>query len=79
MALSAVVLIGIQFWYADQGGVYILWYLPLVLLLVFRPNLAGHRPGVLQPDTDWLTHVQRRIWGLPARLPKTSDSLVRVR
>ena len=40
LALSAAVLIGIQFWYADQGGVYVLWYLPLLLLLVFRPNLA---------------------------------------
>src|SRR5205807_10190233 len=39
ITLCAAVVLGIQFWYADQGGVYVLWYLPLLLLLVFRPNL----------------------------------------
>ena len=32
IALSAAVLIGVQFWHADQGGLYVLWYLPLILL-----------------------------------------------
>ena len=27
IALSAAVLIGVQFWHADRGGVYVLWYL----------------------------------------------------
>ena len=40
IALSAASLISIQFWYADQGGIYVLWYLPLLLLLMFRPNLS---------------------------------------
>ena len=44
MALSAAVLISIQFWYADRGGVYILWYLPLLLLTIFRPNLEDRVP-----------------------------------
>jgi hypothetical protein len=44
LALSAAVLIGIQFWYADRGGTYVLWYLPLLLLLVFRPNLTACQP-----------------------------------
>src|SRR5262249_16663969 len=44
LALSAAILISIQFWYADHGGVYVLWYLPLVLLLVFRPNLSDRQP-----------------------------------
>jgi hypothetical protein len=49
MALSAAVLIGIQFWYSDHGGVYVLWYLPLLLLLAFRPNLAERRPALVPP------------------------------
>jgi hypothetical protein len=49
MALSAAVLIGIQFWYSDHGGVYVLWYLPLLLLLAFRPNLAERRPAWVPP------------------------------
>jgi hypothetical protein len=60
IALSAAALIGIQFWYANQGGLYVLWYLPLLLLLVFRPNLAERRPGVIDPQTDWV--ARRRAW-----------------
>jgi hypothetical protein len=57
LALSTAVLIGIQFWYADQGGVYVLWYLPFYLLMIFRPNLSGRRPPVIQSDSDWLTRL----------------------
>ena len=59
LALSAAVLIGIQFWYADRGGVYVLWYLPLLLLLVFRPNLSDRRPLPIHPETDWLYRLGR--------------------
>src|SRR5262249_33745098 len=31
LALSAALLIGIQFWFADHGGMYVFWYLPLFL------------------------------------------------
>ena len=34
-------MIGTQFWY-QQGGVYVLWYLPLLLLVVFRPVMTNH-------------------------------------
>ncbi len=61
IALSAAVLIGMQFWYADQGGVYVLWYLPLLLLLVFRPNLSERRPAEINGDTDWLARAGRRM------------------
>ncbi len=44
LAISAAVLIGIQFWYADRGGLYVLWYAPLVVLIVLRPNLADQEP-----------------------------------
>jgi hypothetical protein len=59
LALSTALLIGIQFWYADEGGVYVLWYLPLLLLLVFRPNLADRRSPVIVPETDWLRRLGR--------------------
>jgi hypothetical protein len=60
IALSAAVLIGIQFWYADQGGVYVLWYLPLLVLMIFRPNLAD-RFAPPQPTTpSWPARVLAR-------------------
>src|SRR5207249_1552206 len=48
LALLAAVLIGLQLWYADHGGIYVLWYLPLLLLLLFRPNLSDRRPPPLE-------------------------------
>lgn len=39
LSLSAAIMLGTQFWQAHQGGVYMAWYLPLLLLTVFRPNL----------------------------------------
>jgi hypothetical protein len=79
LALSAAVLIGMQFWYADQGGVYVLWYLPLILLLVFRPNLSDRRPLVIQPETDWLTRFGRVLGRGFARLLRLPQPLSRVR
>ena len=61
LALTTAVLIGIQFWYADQGGVYVLWYLPFLLLLVFRPNLSACLPPI--PAETWLTRLCRRVVG----------------
>ena len=39
MASSAAIVIGTQLWYPAQGSVYVLWYLPLLLMVVFRPPL----------------------------------------
>ena len=44
LAASALVIVGTQFWYPRQGGVFILWYLPLLLLVVFRPRLVHLLP-----------------------------------
>ena len=41
VSYTAVVMIAVQFWHGFGGGLYMAWYLPLVLLAVFRPNLGG--------------------------------------
>jgi hypothetical protein len=46
MAHSTALVVGTQFWYPHQGGVYLLWYLPLLLMVVFRPRLMN----LLPPD-----------------------------
>jgi hypothetical protein len=38
---SAAVMLATQFWYAEGGLLYMNWYLPLLLLTVFRPNLEN--------------------------------------
>lgn len=49
IALSAALLVASQFWYLDEGGTLVLLYLPLVLLMMFRPNLATKRPLLRTP------------------------------
>jgi hypothetical protein len=36
---SAALMLATQFWHAHSGGLALAWYLPLLLLTVFRPNL----------------------------------------
>ncbi len=36
---TAAIIVATQFWYPQQGGVYVLWYLPALLLMVFRPKM----------------------------------------
>lgn len=70
IALSAAVLIGVQFWYADRGGIYVLWYLPLLILVTFRPNLSSHRPPLRpQRPSRFLRWLRRRIARSVSRQP----------
>jgi len=46
IAHSTAIIVGTQFWYPQRGGVYSLWYLPLLLVVVFRPTLSH----LLPPD-----------------------------
>jgi hypothetical protein len=39
LSCSAAVMLAVQFWHPYQGGLYAAWYLPLLLLTIFRPNL----------------------------------------
>jgi hypothetical protein len=39
LACSAAIMLGTQFWKAYEGGTFMAWYLPLLILVIFRPNL----------------------------------------
>ena len=39
ISCTAAVMLGTQFWHPTTSGLAMAWYLPLVLLTVFRPNL----------------------------------------
>jgi hypothetical protein len=62
IALSAALLIGIQFWHPDRGGVYVLWYLPLVLLMVFRPNLTAAEPPAAEAGAGLMARLAGAAW-----------------
>lgn len=39
MSCSAAIMTAAQFWHGYGGGLYMAWFVPLILLTVFRPNL----------------------------------------
>jgi hypothetical protein len=39
LSCSAAVMLATQFWHPRGGGLFMAWYLPLLLLTIFRPNL----------------------------------------
>jgi hypothetical protein len=39
ISYTAAVMLATQFWHAHSGGLALAWYLPLLLLTIFRPNL----------------------------------------
>ena len=61
MSSSAALMVAAQFWHGYGGGLYIAWFIPLLLLVIFRPNLqdriaakvvVGKQPKTLFGDTE---------------------------
>ena len=59
---SAAVMLGTQFWHAHGGGLFMAWYLPLLLLTIFRPNLED-RIAVSVLGFRWLPRLRRPAAG----------------
>jgi len=78
LALSAAILVGTQFWFADRGGLHVLWYLPLMLLVIFRPNLADRYPTPIDPENDWVRRLRERVMRFIHRSVKAPDPAVPV-
>jgi hypothetical protein len=56
LSCSAAVMLGTQFWYPDGGLLHMNWYLPLLLMTIYRPNLE-HRVAT---TTVAMRSVRRR-------------------
>ncbi len=59
LSYNAAIIVFTQFWYPQLGGVYVLWYLPLIILVIFRPRLlaqcdypAPHVQQVTRPEIN---------------------------
>lgn len=53
LSCSATVMLAAQFWHGHGGGIYMAWYLPLLLLTIFRPNLEDRVAMAVLGET-WL-------------------------
>lgn len=60
LARSAAIIVGTQFWYPQDGGVYLLWYVPLLLAVIFRPALSHLTPPPLV-EWPWQRHARAGI------------------
>jgi hypothetical protein len=59
---TAALVVATQFWYSHQGGIYVLWYLPLLLLVVFRPRLASVTArGAGDPGPGWYEPIGSHV------------------
>jgi ABC-type proline/glycine betaine transport system permease subunit len=50
---TAALMLGAQFWHGEDGGLCMAWYLPLLLLTIFRPNLED-RVALSVLSEGWL-------------------------
>ncbi len=61
LSCSAAIMLATQFWHGWDGGLFVGWYLPLVILVVLRPNLE---------DRIANTTVTSGWWGRPTVDPQ---------
>ena len=67
LANSTALVVAAQMWYPEDIGTYVQWYMPLFLLVVFRPRLDRFIP----PDI-----VDRQVTAVPSGVPASSASAV---
>jgi hypothetical protein len=65
LSCSAAIMLGTQFWHAQEGGLYMAWYLPFLVLTVFRPNLED-RMAISALDESWFGR-RRSPWRATVR------------
>jgi hypothetical protein len=53
LACSTAIMLGTQFWKAYDGGTYMAWYLPLMVLTMLRPNLED-RVALSAVNEGWV-------------------------
>jgi hypothetical protein len=60
MACSAALMVAVQFWHGRYGGIYIAWFLPLLLMVVFRPNLEERIATTMVRESWWQARRRTR-------------------
>lgn len=58
ISCTAALMVGAQFWHAHGGGMYVAWYLPLLLLTIQRPNLED-RVALTMVSEGWWEQRQK--------------------
>jgi hypothetical protein len=66
LSCSAAIMLAIQFWHPREGAMYMGWYVPLLVLTIFRPNLED-RLAISAVSEGWIR--RRRSVAAKAKEP----------
>jgi hypothetical protein len=83
LVLTTALTIGVQFWYGRAGGTQVLWFAPLMILVVLRPNFRELEdrivPGWRERLREWWQRLSGRRSSAAASLtssaPVSGESL----
>ena len=59
ISCTGAVMAAAQFWHARDGGIYIAWFLPLLLLAIFRPNLEDRVAETMVGEGWWVSRRKK--------------------
>lgn len=59
ISCTAALMVGAQFWQPHEGGMYVAWYLPLLLLTIYRPNLEDRIAATMVSESWWAQRKRR--------------------
>ncbi len=59
LSCSAAIMVAAQFWHGYGGGLHIGWYLPLLILTLFRPNLEDRVASTVLTEA-WLSRTREQ-------------------
>ena len=65
-AYTGAIMVAVQFWHGFGGGLYMAWYLPMFLMVMFRPMMKGRIAVVELRDVSRRARVDRPDDLLPA-------------
>ncbi len=60
ISCTGAIMAAAQFWHAHDGGVYIAWFLPLLLLAIFRPNLEDRVAETMVGEGWWASRGKKQ-------------------
>ncbi len=66
VSYTAAIMLGVQFWHGFGGGLYVAWYLPMMLLVFFRPNLKGRVAVAELNENNWRKRSETAADRIPA-------------
>jgi hypothetical protein len=59
ISCTAALMVAAQFWQPHEGGMYVAWYLPLLLLTIYRPNLEDRIATIMVSESWWMQRKRR--------------------